>query len=113
MLAIVKHGVDCFLTPHRVSRSLASIRIQIEVRKIAARNIHADTVALREAIPRGDQVNSHFSNFAGLQRNRFIEALAPTHANNSVLYIHRESERVILRRWRNVDQLGREIRVRS
>ena len=84
MVLIVVNGVGRSDHLRLVARSLIGVQVHIEVGKVAAGNVQADTVPFGEAVTRSEQVDRDFANLSRFEKDRLIFAFAPAHSNDAI-----------------------------
>src|SRR5262245_11466802 len=97
----VHRGLHAAVAIERV----AGVGVDVEARKFAARDIHANAVALREDVRRGIQANGHLVDRAWLHQLFGLEAVAKASAEDAVADVEVEPARKIRARWIDVEQL--------
>src|SRR5688572_12513132 len=108
---VVVHGVVRRHHPPVLLERLARVRVQVEARKVAARNVEADPVPLLKEVGRRVEVDPHPVDPPRLHELRPLERAPVPHARDGVADVEVEAEGVVGVRRVLIDELRGEVRV--
>ena len=92
-----------------LSEWFSGVRVHIETREIAARDIYTNPVPFLEPIRGGEGLDRQLVHLAWSHQDLPLRGLAIARAQDAVGEVHLESRRVVLRRWVDVHELDGEI----
>src|SRR5258707_13581148 len=109
VVGIDMNGIDRDLAGPRHPLGRAGIRIDVEMREVAARDIGGDAVTRLEEIARREGLDRDLGDLARRQHFRLLPGSAIAHAEDAVGDVHRETRGIIGVRLVAVDQLWGKI----
>src|SRR6266536_5412946 len=96
-----------------VVERLPRVRIDVEAREVAARDVDPDAMPLPEYVGRRIELERERVDLAWLQEPFRSQSLPETPSHDAVCDVHVEPAGKVRRRWMHVQQLRREISVES
>ena len=113
MPGVVMEGVGSDYQAAVCVERLASIRVDIEAREVAARYVHADAMALFENVRCGIKLDREGIHLAGFHQFFLLQRLAKARPDDAIGEIEIKASGPCRARLMHIEELGGKIRIQG